>query len=129
MIILFKLIIIVSIWVLGVKIATSNDMVLQSLGKWGQEKAKKYKIFEALIVCPFCMPSIHSMIGYLFAFGLEILPFEFDWKLIIRYPLVVMGASIVSGFTWTSYEIGNRIKERNELEAEYYNSLLENKDE
>lgn len=127
MIVLLKLIIIVSIWVLGIKIATAEDMLLDNLGKWATKQAKKHKIFEALIVCPFCMPSIHSVIGYFFAFGLNILPFEWNWQLIIRYPLVVIGASIISGFTWVGYETINRIKEKNELEAEYYDSLFENK--
>lgn len=124
-----KLIIITFIWVMGIKISTAEDMIFEKVGKWGKRKVDEgYKIFEALIVCQWCLPSFHSLIGYAFAFGLNIMPFEWDWKLLIRYPLVVMGTSFLSGMVWTSYETINRIKECNELEAEYYNSLLENKD-
>lgn len=123
MIVIFKIVIIVSILVLSVKIATGDDMILEGLGKWGKKKTEKYKIFEALLVCPFCMPSIYSLIGYLFAFGLNILSFEWDWKLVIMYPIVVMGSSILAGFTWTVYETVNRIKDRNEWEAYHYENL------
>lgn len=123
MIVILKLIIIVSILVLGVKIATGDDMILEDLGKWGKKKSDKYKIFEALLVCPFCMPSVYSLIGYLFAFGLGILPFEWDWKLVIIYPIVVIGSSILAGFTWVAYETINRIKDKNEWQAYHYENL------
>lgn len=123
MIVLFKLIIIVSIWVLGIKIATGEEMILEKLGEWGKKKSEKYKIFDALIVCPFCMPSIHSLVGYSFAFGLNIIPLEWDWKLLIMYPIIVMGTSILAGFTWTAYQTINTVKEKNEAETEYYNNI------
>ena len=129
MIIIFKLIIILSIWVLGIKIITAEGMLLEGLGKWGERKVDEgYKIFEALIVCQWCLPSFHSIFAYAFAFGLDIVPFVFDWKLVIMWPLVVMGASIITGNTWNIYETINRIKERNEAEAEYFNSLIETKE-
>lgn len=129
MIVVFKLIIILSIWVLGIKIATAEGMRFQSLGEWGQKKVDEgYKVFEALIVCQWCLPSFHSLFAYGFAFCLGIIPFEFDWKLIIMWPLVVMGASLTSGLTWTIYQTINAVKERNEAETEYFNSLIEPKE-
>lgn len=125
MIIILKLILILSIWVLGVKIVTAKDMFLQSVGDFGQRKVDEgYKIFEAIIVCPFCLPSIHSFFAYGIAFGMDILKFEFDWKLIIMWPIVVMGASIMSGFTWVGYQTINQIKEKNEIEVDYYKKLM-----
>lgn len=124
MIIIFKLIFILSVWCLGVKISTANGMIFERIGDWGERKVDEgYKIFEALIVCPFCLPSIHSLFAYSIAFGLDILKFEFDWKLLIMWPIVVMGSSIVSGFTWTAYQTINQVKEKNEMEVEYFKSI------
>lgn len=123
MIIIFKIILILTIWCLGVKIVTANGMLLQWLGEWGEEQVDKgYKIFEAIIVCPFCLPSVHSILGYAFAYGLGLI--ELDWKLLIMWPIVVMGSSILSGFTWTAYQTINQIKEKNEAETEYFKMLI-----
>lgn len=125
-----KLIAITFVWVMGIKISTADEMVFERLGKWGQRKVDEgHKIYEALMVCPWCLPSIHSLVGYAFAFGLNVIPFEWDWKLLIRYPLVVMGTSFLSGNIWNIYETINRVKERNEAQTDYYNSLLQNNDE
>lgn len=108
---LLKLILLTAIWVLGIKIATAEDMVLEKLGNYGKQKVEEgYKIFEALWVCEWCMPSVHSIIGYAFAVGLDIIN-GFDWKLVILYPLVVMGTSVVTGFTWNYLEKSNAITE------------------
>lgn len=123
--IILKLILILSVWCLGIKIITANGMIFERIGEWGERKVDEgYKIFEALIVCPFCLPSIHSLFAYGIAFGLDILKFEFDWKLIIMWPIVVMGASIVTGFTWVGYQTVNQIKEKNEIEVDYYKKLM-----
>lgn len=120
MILLLKLIAITTIWVLGLKIATSENMVLEKVGQYGKAKVEEgKKIFEAIIVCQWCMPSIHSLVGYGFAFGLGILPLQWNWQLLIRYPLVVMGASFCSGMLWLLYETINRIHDRNEVELKY----------
>jgi ABC-type spermidine/putrescine transport system permease subunit II len=104
MILLMKLILITAIWCLGIKIATAKGMILEGLGEWAEDKVEQgHKIFEPLLVCPWCMPSIHSAIGYLFAFSIGVVA-DFKFELVIMYPLVVMGASVVTGLTWTIYE-------------------------
>lgn len=114
---------------MGIKISTADGMIFERLGKWGERKVDEgYIIFEALIVCQWCLPSFHSIIAHAFAFGLGVLPMEFNWQLLIRLPLVIMGASFLTGNAWNIYETINRIKERNEAEAEYFNSVIENKD-
>lgn len=124
MILILKLIALTSIWVLGIKIATADDMVLEKVGQYGKKKVEEgHKIFEALIVCQWCMPSIHSLIGYAFAFGLGILPVQWNWQLVIRYPIVVMGSSLVCGLTWLIYETLNQIHDRNEIQKRYYTHL------
>lgn len=121
MMILFQIVLLTFIWVMGIKISTSEGMIFEKLGEYGQRKVDEgHKIWEALIVCQWCLPSVHSIFGYAFAFGLGILPFEWDWELIIMWPLVVMGSSFLCGFTWNIYETINRVREKNEAEANYF---------
>lgn len=111
MLLLFKLIIICVIWTLGIKIATSEGMVLERLGKYGEKKVDEgYKIFEALWVCQWCMPSIHTAIAMFFAFGIGIIP-ELTYRLIFYYPLVAMGSSLLNGLIWQYYLTKNDTKE------------------
>lgn len=111
MITLFTLILLTSIWCIGIKIATANGMILEKLGHYAESKALEgRKIYEPLIVCPWCLPSIHSIFGYAFALGMGSIT-HFSWSLVVIYPLVVAGASIVTGFTWSIYLTINSIKE------------------
>lgn len=125
MIVLFKLILITTIWCLGFKVLTEQGMLLGKLGEYGKRKVLEGKIlFDPLVVCEFCLPSIHSIIGYGFAIALGIIS-KFEFNLLYMYPLVAMGTSISCGFIWNGYLTMNRIKERNEMEYEYYDSLCE----
>lgn len=119
MILILKLIALTSLWVLGLKIATEENMVLEQVGKYGKAKAERYKIFEAVIVCEWCMPSVYSIFGYALAYTLGWIQLN-DWRLIVRYPMVVAGSSIVCGFTWLLYETLSSIRERNKIESRYY---------
>ncbi len=122
MMILFQQILITFILVMGLKIAMSEDMLLESVGNYFEDMAKRYKVFE-LFICPWCMSSLQSITAYFFAFGLDLLPFEWNWQLLIRWPLIVMGSSFISGNAWNIYETINRIRVKNEAEAIYYNDL------
>lgn len=128
MILLFKLILITFILVMGLKIAMSKDMLLESVGDYFEDKVKRYKVFD-LFICPWCMSTLQSIVAHGFAMGLGIIAFEWDWQLLIRWPLVVMGSSFLSGNAWNIYETINRIRERNEAQANYFNSLFENEEE
>lgn len=119
MMILFKLILITFIIVMGLKIAMSKDMLLERLGEYFQKKVDDgHKYFE-LFICQWCMPTLYSIVAHAFAFGLKILPFEWNWQLLIRWPLVVMGSSFLCGNVWNIYETINRVREKNEAEANY----------
>lgn len=123
MVVLFKLIILTVIIVLALKISLSQGMLFEKVGDWLESKVNAgYKIFD-LFVCQWCMPSLQVCTAHAFAFGLGILPWEFNWQLLIRWPLVVFGASIISGNIWGLYQAINQIKEKNEQEAEYYKNL------
>lgn len=113
---------------MGLKVVMSKGMLLEKLGLFFERKIDEGNKWYDLFYCQWCMSTIQSVTAYFFAFGLGILPFEFDWKLLIRWPLIVMGASFINGNLWNLYQATNAIKERNELEAEYYDSILENKD-
>ena len=117
MIILFKIILLLSIWVVGIKIATSEGMLFEKIGEWGEKKVNDgYIIFDALIVCPWCLPSVHSIFGYGFAFALGVLPLEWNWKFLIMWPLVVMGCSFLCGNAWNIYETIVKVKQKAEEE-------------
>ena len=123
MILLFKLILITFILVMGLKIAMSKDMLLEKVGDYFEEKvADGHKVFD-IFVCPWCMSTLQSIVAHVIAIGLGILPMEWDWQLLIRWPLVVMGTSFIAGNAWNIYETINRIKERNEAEVHHYKTL------
>lgn len=116
MILIFKLIILTSIWCIGLFIVTQEGMLLYSFRKWAEkENEKGMRVTEALIICPWCLPSIHAMVGYFFAVIIGIVD-HFEFKFVLIYPLVVMGSSIVCGSTWTLIEYFS-------AKTEYYKKL------
>lgn len=120
MLLLLKLILLTSIWCLGVKIVTSPGMLLHQIGEYGERKVEEGKrIFEAIVVCEFCLPSIHSLFGYFFAIVLGIIPC-FSWVFVLIYPLVAIGSSIVSGFTWTAYKTLVNYRDLAESKIDFY---------
>lgn len=103
-VLLLKLIILTSIWVLGLTIVTQEGMALYKIRQWGDKKqAQGAKWVEPLILCHWCMPSIHSIIGFLSAWGLGIIT-EWSWKFFLLYPFVVMGSSLANGIIWVVYK-------------------------
>ena len=116
MIILIQLIIFTSIWVIGLKIVTADDMLLQKLRVKAEEQNKK--IFEPLILCPWCMPSIHSIVGYGFFF--LIYGFQYDIKFVWLYPLCVMASSFMCGMIWTGYLTLNSFKNSLDWSSKYF---------
>jgi hypothetical protein len=98
--IIISLILITTIWVLGLTIVTQEGMLLFSIREWANKKHEAgNKWMEPVIICYYCMPSIHSLIAYLFAIGIGIIT-SFEWKLVFMYPLVVMGSSLLNGIVW-----------------------------
>lgn len=129
MILIFKLVILTVVIVLALKVAMSEKMLLERLGKYFEQKVEDgYKFFD-IFICQWCMSSLQSITAHAFAFGLGILPFEWDWQLFIRWPIVVFSSSFISGVLWTLYLTMNQIKDKNEIEAYYYQTVLSNKNE
>lgn len=117
MITLFELIVLTAIWVLGWTIVTQQGMLLYSFREWAEEQNSR--LLEAVILCPWCMPSLHSVFGYIFAFSLGLLPPEPGMLFI--YPLVVMGSSLCSGIIWMLYQYLS-------AKTEFYNKMNNEKD-
>jgi hypothetical protein len=125
MILLFKIILLTSIWCLGIKIVTSEGMGLERLRIYAKQQIDNGKIvWEALIYCEWCLPSIHSVFGYAFALVLGIIN-SFSWKLVFMYPLVVAGSSIICGLTWALYKTINSQKDVNESVTDAANIFIE----
>lgn len=129
MILLFKLIFITCILVMGLKIAMSKDMLLEKVGDYFERKVAYGSRVYDIFICPWCMSTLQSITAHGFAFGLGVLPFEWNWQLLIRWPLIVMGSSFICGNAWNIYETINRIREKSEAQANYFNSLLGNEEE
>lgn len=127
MILLLKLILLTVIIVLALRVALSEGMLLEKLGKNLEDRVEKGQKVWDLIICPWCSGTLQSITAHFAAFGLGILPFEWNWQLLIRWPLVVFGACFVSGMSWAIYLTLNQIKKKNEAEAAYYNSLFTEK--
>lgn len=130
MIVLLKLIILTVMIVLALQVAMSKKMLLEKLGEYfnWQVEERGRKIFD-LFSCPWCSGTLYSIPAHFFAFGLGIIPFQWDWQLVIRWPLVVFGSSFIAGMLWTIYLTLNQIKEKNEAEAEYLKALLNGEDD
>lgn len=106
--------------VMGLKIAMSEKMLLEKLGSFFERKIDEgYKWFD-LFYCQWCMSSLCVIYAHFFAFGLKIIPFEWNWQLLVRYPLLVCAGSFLCGNAWNIYETINQIRERNEWQAKLY---------
>lgn len=99
---IFKIILLTSIWVFGVKILTHEGMLLEKLGEWANKKVEDgNKFIEWLFVCEWCMPSIHSILFVLpISYFVGILDGFIDVKNILILPFIIAGASLLSGIIW-----------------------------
>lgn len=124
-IVLIELVAICSIWNLGIEIVLSDGMALNKLRLWAESKNSKW--LEPLIICIWCRPSIHSLVGFVAAHGLGVISF-LAWSNFILYPFVVAGTSLVSGVIWSCYKhIEIKSKYYQHLEQDAYFSLKDRK--
>jgi hypothetical protein len=126
--IFLKLVVITVICSMALKIILSEGMMLEKLGKWFEYKAngiyqegvliqKGNKLYE-LFICPWCCVTLQSFTAHIFGIGLGIVPLEFNVHFFLRWALVIMASSFISGNLWNLYEISNVIKEKNEIEKD-----------
>ena len=125
MITLLSIIVLTSIWNIGIEILLSEGMGLHKVRLWAESKSSK--IFEPLITCIWCRPSIHSSIAFLAAAGLGWIELQ-QWNNLILYPFVVCGTSAVSGIVWSAYKyIEIKAKYYQHIEQQEYFNLRERK--
>ena len=102
-IIILKIILITTCLVWGVKISTEEGMVFEKLGMWADKKIESgQKYWEAILRCPFCMPSFWGLVSIGIGYLLNICD---SWNIFIAYPVIVGGASLVSGMIWTCFQL------------------------
>lgn len=123
-----KLILITYIVVMGFKIVFSDGMLLERVGHYFERKEEDGHKWAMMFICPWCMPTLGSLLAHAVAMSLGVIPVEFHWTMLVREVLVVMGTSLISGLTWTIYETINQVKDRNEWEANYYRTFVEDDD-
>lgn len=115
--------------VMGLKIALSEGMLLEKIGSWLEYKIETgHKVYN-LFICPWCMASLQSLVAHGFALGLGVIPLEWHWSLLFRWPLVVMASSFICGNLWNIYETINRIREKNEAERDWYFNLFSDQED
>lgn len=89
--------------VFGVRISTNEGMVFEKIGEYAKDQLKEgRKIWEALVLCPYCLSSIWSVpaIGLYFLINTET-----NLKLLFAYPVIVGFTSLLSGMTWSFFEV------------------------
>lgn len=125
MILIFKVITITVLWCLGLKVALSEGMIFEKIGKFFNDKVEveNKKIFKPIGQCEFCMPSIHTLFGI--AFGLASKTISFSWNIVILYPIFVTGASFITGVTWSLFSYLNTKKELVESQIKLTNKQEE----
>lgn len=125
MIDVIKLIILSSLWCLALQISTSEGMVFYKLREYAE--SKKAKIWEAIVLCPWCCPSIHSIFAYVGGFILGFVKWD-SWNIFLMYPFVVAGSSLITGLVWIMYKfLELKMKYYGHLEQQEYFNLKQRK--
>lgn len=109
---ILKMILLTTIFSLGWKVAISDGMILESVGKWAENKIENGNKWVEAIYCQWCLPNFFGiLVVWPLAFGLEIMPFEWNWKYIFAYPFCVCGSSFLTGMAWLHYLTLNQKRE------------------
>jgi hypothetical protein len=92
--ILFELSIITAFWCLGIEVAgLGNGMILYKFKTFCRRKVKDGKlIYKPIYECPYCMPTFHSVFGYLFTW---VIVGGFEFKMFLLYPAVICISSAI----------------------------------
>lgn len=89
--------------VFGVRISTHEGMVFEKIGEYADRQLEKgQRIWEALILCVYCLPSVWSLFGIGLYFLIN--P-ETNLRLLFAYPVIIGFTSLLSGMTWSVFEM------------------------
>ena len=109
MIVILKIIFICVTLVWCVVISTEKEMVFGKLGVWADAEIEKGNtIWDWLLRCSFCMPSLYSAFAYLLAYKLGMWS---DFNLLWAYPIVVGGSSLAGGIIWVIFKLMVEVKQ------------------
>jgi hypothetical protein len=111
------------VWVLGWRVAVSEEMIFEKIGKWAEKKEEEgWKIMSGLVLCPWCLPNIHGILFvWPLAWALEILPHNMIWwKYLAMYPFYLGASSYIAGMLWNIYLTLNQVKDSNEASVDWY---------
>ena len=109
--------------VMAVKIVTQDGMIGESLGNYAEDKLKEgNRIWEPLMLCQWCMPSIYSSLGFCFFIFFH---GSINYRLFFLYPVVVGFSSLVCGATWSIIELVWAKKSYYEKAESYYQKAEE----
>jgi hypothetical protein len=112
-------------WVLGLTIVTQPGMLLYFIRERAEKK--KSSVYDALIRCHWCMPSIHGIAGYLFALATGVINGVLLTHL-AAYPIIVCGSSFACGLLWALYKKTEiQIKNTQHIEQLNYFDLKDRK--
>lgn len=121
MILFLKMVGLTVAWSLGWRVIISKDMLFEKIGDWAEAKVKGGNKFFDIICCPFCIPNAHAILFvWPLAFGLGVMPFEWNIKYLLIYPFCLGASSFITGFIWTIYQTINSVKENKEWGTQYY---------
>lgn len=89
-------------FVFAVRISTSEGMVFEKIGKWATDRLDEGKrIYEPLLLCEWCMPSVYSLVAIVFYILANYLfTGVFYYKVIILYPAIIGISSMITGLTF-----------------------------
>ena len=90
------IILITSIWCVGITLFTQNGFLLYFIRKYAESKVGKYKIWNGLLLCIWCMAGVHSLLGY----GFWFLAKGIDWGLLKSIHIVICGVALLNGILW-----------------------------
>jgi hypothetical protein len=91
-------------FIIGLTIASQEGMVLYFIKEklTNEDGSPKKKIYEPLFLCYWCMPSIHSLVGYFFAF---LWMKNVDLHALFFYPIVVASSSFLTAVLWGLHQL------------------------
>jgi hypothetical protein len=122
-----KMVILTISWSLGWRVIISKGMLFEKLGDWSEKKVEAGNKIYDVISCPFCIPNLHGILFvWPLAFGLGVMPFEWNYKYLLLYPFILSLSSFITGFTWNIYQTINSIKENKDWGSKYYENAQKN---
>lgn len=106
--------------VLAWRTAISKSMILECIGNYAEYKIERGEKWRDIYSCPWCLPTIGTLVSWIFMFSLEVVPFTFDWTYVAIHLIGWWSCAFICGMAWTYYLTMNAKKESYEASKEYH---------